>query len=138
MSRFYFDFALLMFEVLLWKWKWVGSVPFDYNVGQTGTVFITHFDLWWHFITLFFKTAKPFMVCFTGNICHILSLMLYELNNDSDVPVTVVKKITNVLWTACTCQLVFNNLNTYTTIIKYKSTWVKWKFFACMRIIQSI
>ena len=25
---------------------WVGWVTFDYNVGQTGTVFITHFDLW--------------------------------------------------------------------------------------------
>jgi hypothetical protein len=51
------------------------------------------------------------------------------------VPVIVVKKITNVLWTACICQLIFKNLNTYTTITKYKSAW---KMFVCMTIIQSI
>jgi hypothetical protein len=48
-------------------------------------------------LLLFFKTAKAFMFCFTGNICHRLSLMLYELKYDSDVLVNVVKKITNVL-----------------------------------------
>jgi len=64
--------------------------------------------------------------------------MLYELKYDSDVPVIVVKKITNVLWTACICQLIFKNLNTYTTIIKYKSAPVKWNIFVCMTIIQLI
>jgi hypothetical protein len=90
------------------------SSPTSKTYGQTGTVFIPNFkDLWpdrnrFHhplqrlMVTLyysFYKTGKPCvrMFCFTGNICHRLSLMLQELKYDIDVPVIVVKKITNVL-----------------------------------------
>ena len=77
-KRFFFTFfktfilILLMFEVLLWKWKWVESVTFDYNVGQTGTVFITHFDLWWHFITLFSKLQNLPWYISVNNFFYIL------------------------------------------------------------------
>jgi hypothetical protein len=74
------------------------------------------------------------MFCFTWNICQIIFDAL-GIEIWQHVPVIVVKKITNVLWTACICQLIFKNLNTYTTIIKYKSAW---KMFVCMTIIQSI
>jgi hypothetical protein len=85
---------------------------------------------------LFFKTTKPCvrMFCFTWNICQIIFDTL-GIEIWQHVPVIVVKKITNVLWTACICQLIFKNLNTYTTIIKYKSAW---KMFVCMTIIKSI
>jgi hypothetical protein len=56
-----------------WKWKWVGSVTFDYNVGQTGTVFITHFDLWWHFITLFSKLQNLF--CFVSQEIYVIDYL---------------------------------------------------------------
>jgi hypothetical protein len=41
-------------NIIVLAMKWVGLVIFDYNVGQTGTGFITHFkDLWSDRITPF-------------------------------------------------------------------------------------
>jgi hypothetical protein len=84
----------------------------------------------------FFQNYKTLlrMFCFTWNICQIIFDAL-GIETWQHVPVIVVNKITNVLWTACICQLIFKNLNTYTTITKYKSAW---KMFVCMTIIQSI
>jgi hypothetical protein len=36
----------------------VGSVTFDYDVGQTGTVFITHFDLWEGSVTFDYNVGQ--------------------------------------------------------------------------------